>query len=241
MTSPTAHARLSVERVVEVSRGLRGSTPAPRGAPFYGLDIDLDFSPSVLESLGDPGIFRKYERVLLLGDPKGGVARWLSERLACRIVVVDADADALSFGNRLNERAHARDRVVFVRGASARLPVLPRAFTHVWCLARPGAAVDLGFSRLIDTVRPGGHLAVQWTGIEEQGERAATVEACRAAGFEAVHVVEIVADEVPTSFRLARDRARIGGQDEDRAAGHGWRTEHTRSLTLSQLHARRPS
>jgi hypothetical protein len=235
---PDAAAR--AELVLQVCRELRGSVPAPRGAPYFGLDLDIAFSPAVLESLSDPGIFRKYELVLLLGAPHGGVARWMATRLACRVVVADADTRALAFGAALNRRAHAHDSVSFLCGDTARLPVRPRGFTHVWCLGTPGDVTSTLRQAQI-AVRPGGHFAVQLLPGDEAAADADLVAACAAAGFDGAAIVSVDTREPPTAFRLARQRIRAAAVARwGSSAAELWPDFAPMPARLRRLHARRP-
>lgn len=237
--APDSAAR--AELVLQVCRELRGSVPAPRGAPYFGLDLDIGFSPAVLESLSDPGIFRKYELVLLLGAPHGGVARWMATRLACRVVVADANPGALAFGEVLNRRAHAHESVSFVCGDTRRLPVRPRGFTHVWCLGAPRDLPSILRQAQV-AVRPGGHFALQLLPGDEGVGDAQLVAACADAGFEAAAIVSVETKEPPPTFRLARQRiraavaARWGSSAEEL-----WPDFAPLPDRLRRLHARRPS
>jgi len=236
---PDAAAR--AELVLQVCRELRGSVPAPRGAPYFGLDLDLCFSPAVLESLSDPGIFRKYEMVLLLGAPQGGVARWMATRLACRVVVADADAGALAFGAVLNRRAHAQDRVSFLCGDTPRLPVRARGFTHVWCLGMP-LDLESTLHEARVAVRPGGHFALQLLPGDAAAADAELVAACAGAGFEAAAIVAVDTEEPPTAFRLARQRIRAAAVARwGTPAEELWPDFAPMPARLRRLHARRPS
>lgn len=224
-----------------VVRAMRATVPAPRGAPWYGLDLEVPFAPAALESLSEPGIFRKYERVLLLGAPLGGAARWLASRLGCRVVVAAPDPVAVTFGAILNRGAHGQERVVFCRGSETALPVRDRAFTHVWRIGvpeEPAAALVQAFA----AVRPGGHVAVQLLPGEEAGA-AALPGAASAAGFESGTLKSIAVDEWPSVFRAARARARAAVADESLAADAArlWGAPAALPGRLQQFHARRPS
>ena len=50
-----------VHAIAEVTRSLLRSTPAPRGMPYFGLDMAVH-EPHMLDEFCRQGIFRKYER-----------------------------------------------------------------------------------------------------------------------------------------------------------------------------------
>lgn len=242
MSDPAANRAAALAAcALPVVRAMRATVPAPRGAPWYGLDLEVPFAPVALASLSEPGIFRKYERVLLLGAPLGGTARWLAAHLGCRVVVAAPDPVAVAFGGILHHGARGEEGVVFCRGAEAALPVRGRAFTHVWRIgapAEPAAVLAQAFA----AVRPGGHVAVQLLPGEEAVAEALP-DAAVAAGFESVTLKSIAVAEWPSVFHAARARARAAVGDESLvpAATRLWGTPAAPPPRLPQFHARRPS
>lgn len=231
------------DAVARVARECRGSVPPPRGAPFFGLDMGIDFDPAALASLSDPGIFRKYELVLLLGGGLGGVPRWLASSLGCRIVAVEADAALLGEAYQLNERAHMGHAVRFVAADGARLPVRDRAFTHAWILKTADRVAGDTLAAVYRALRPGGHLAVQSLTPIPAAAAGGLSDACTAAGFEASSVRRVPCAELPPVFRSARERfARLAnGAMLPHAVGGTSTRPAGSTLELYQFHARRPS
>lgn len=230
-------------RIARVAREYRAAVPAPKGAPFFGLDMGIDFDPAVLESLSDPGIFRKYELVLLLGSDIGGVARWLATRLGCRVVAVDDDPQVAVAARHLNERAHMDHAVQFVLARPESLPVRDRAFTHVWLMRAPDRISQSTLNAAFRALRPGGHLAVQL--LEAIAPEAAQrlERAVLAAGFDAAAARRVPRPELPPAYRGARERLAhaLGDQTPRARAAARDPAAVDDASELVQLHARRPS
>jgi SAM-dependent methyltransferase len=163
----TAELRLAA-LIIDVTREMKRDVPAPRAAPYFGLDDDVSYDLGVLESLSSPGIFRKYELVLLVRSGLGGMARWLSRRLGCRILGVDADAARTRAARKLNDAAGMGTDVHFAAGTLQQLPFRDRVFTHVWMIDpissdRSSPALREAFRVL----RGGAHFAMQVSAADD--------------------------------------------------------------------------
>jgi len=243
MTAPAGPDGTALAALVaQVSRELRGSLPAPKGAPFFGLDSGLAFSPSVLESLSRPGIFRKYELVLLLGGGCGGEARWLASRLGCHIVDLGSEFDSRLTASLLNERAHARDRVAILCGNPLELPVRGGSFTHVWFVGPPPGDIRIALAEAFRALRPAGQLALQLQAPPDSQECAAIAAVCQEVGFEAIDRHPAIPAELPPAFRLARLRMRRAASERwGRCESDPWQAAAAPPAVVVQLYARRPS
>ena len=198
--------------IVDIARDLARSVPPPRGAPYFCLDSDAAYDPSVLGSFCARGIFRKYEFALDLGSGLGGRARWLATRSGCRILGVDPRPSAVTAAALLNRRARMDDQVAFQVGHLDRLPLRPRIFTHVWMVDVPDAARSMSaLYEAFRVLRPGGHFALQCR-VLSSTERDGFMGALRAVGFANVESREVECMELPPPCRLARDRLRAAGQ-----------------------------
>lgn len=228
MTDPRDLPGTWADAVARMARELRGSVPAPRGAPYFGLDMRIDFDPAVLESLSDPGIFRKYELVLLLGNDCGGVARWLATRLGCRIVSVETDFELQRRARDLNGRVHLDHQVQFVAAGSRALPFRDRSFTHAWILRRAEEIDRRTMAAAFHALRPGGHVAIQLPEPTLDRERERLTRDLGATGFGGVAVREVAWIELPSTYRAARDRCGLMTRDGEGAK-------------LLQVYATRPS
>src|SRR5262249_26358305 len=137
--------------------------PAPRGLPFLGLESASGSGTHLLDALSAPGIFRKYELVLDVGDELGATGRWLATRFGCTSVVTSAGAEAIAAGRALTRRSGLGGQVRPGRSEAMALPFKDASFTHAWIveslprLRDPrGALVEA-----MRVVRPGGHLVIQ--------------------------------------------------------------------------------
>jgi len=242
MTGATLVGEELAALIAGVARELRATTPAPRGAPYFGLDIGLDFDPAVLAALSDPGIFRKYELVLMLDSGLAGTARWLSSKLGCRVVAIDADESIVAAARWLNERAHMQEGVRFVVAQGDNLPVRDRSFTHVWFVGDLQRITTERIDAAYRALRPGGQLAFQSSLETIASEEEQLVRRCVEAGFAEVEVRPIVVTEVPPAFRTAQQRmagvARAKGLS---GAGAPWCRPVVELRRLVQVHAHRPS
>lgn len=166
----------------------------------------IDFDPAVLESLSDPGIFRKYELVLLLGNDYGGVARWLATRLGCRMVSVGTEVEVQRRARDLNGRVHLDHQVQFIAARAEALPLRDRSFTHAWILRRPDEIDQHTMAAAFRALRPGGHVAIQLPEPASSSQCERLTGDLAAVGFDAVSVREVDWVELSSTFRAARDR-----------------------------------
>lgn len=232
--------RILADAILEVCRALRTSVPAPRGAPFLGLDLELAVAPGLLESLSGPGIFRKYEQVLLVGSRLGGSARWLSTRLGCRVVALAEDAETAAAGARLQSFSRHDGHVDIIAAESCRLPLRTGGVTHVWALGLPERARAETLAEAYRALRPGGQFALQWCGAPAASELASAVDLLASLGFEAIETHATTPHEVPSAFRLASDRLALEINRRTGLAG-GVTAPPAMPASLGQLHARRPA
>lgn len=156
---PRPFAAAVAEAVREVTR----STPAPRGLPFFGIDLPEGCGERLLDRLCDLGIFRVYERVLDLGGGLGGAARWLVRRRGCRVTTAAGDRETASASALLTRRAHLAGSASIFLAAADRLAVADAAFTHAWSVEALGHVDDKAacLREVFRAVRPGGHVALQ--------------------------------------------------------------------------------
>lgn len=223
--------------ILEVRRALRPSLPAPKGAPFYGLDVEFHGDPSALEALSGPGIFRKYEQVLLIGGGFGGCARWLSSRLGCRIVALAEDADVATAAARLQAASQHDGHVDFLASSATAVPLVAGGVTHAWVLGVP-AELEPTLAEAMRSLRPGGQFALQWLEEAAPGQMRDLEAQLRHQGFESIEWHRVVPREQPQAFRLARQR--LAGELERRGLARPDRTGPL-PAELLQLHARRPA
>ena len=214
-------ARIECRRLLEFVREIRQNVPAPRGAPFYGLDGDLPFGFETLERLSSRGIFRKYEFVLMTGVGLGGAARWLAVRLGCRVVALEPRVEIAWFGRELSRRSHL-EQVMFLAAEPEASSLTERAITHFWRIGGRGLS-DAAIAETRRVLRPGGHFAVQGLPGESQEELEALAERLRRSGYEDV----IVQDEAPVpidqAIRLARRQFGCPADLADEALPRCWR------------------
>lgn len=232
-------ARLATA-IIDVTRELKRSVPAPRAAPYFGLDIELAYDPGVLESLSFQGIFRKYELVLLVGSGLGGEARWLSLRLGCRILGVEPDVARTRSARRLSDAATIGEQVSFSAGEPAALPFRERVFTHVWLIdpTPRQRAVDV-LAEAFRVLRSGAHFAAQIPATRLE-DVAAVQEALATVGF--VDINARAATMLPPSHTTTVARRRLqsalrGDEDLLPASGRG---ELRHPSSCSQLFCKRP-
>jgi SAM-dependent methyltransferase len=199
---------LRARHIIEAARQVARSTPAPRGAPFYGLDADAAYDLRVLDAFCARGIFRKYEFALEMGSGLGGRARWLAARSGCRIAGVDARLPAIAAARLLNGRASMDDQVRFQVGRLDALPLGSRVFTHVWAIDLPRSLhTDDVLAEGWRVLRPGGHFALLCEPLVS-AERTALLHLLVRVGFINLDTREVVLSEPPPAYRLAGDRLR---------------------------------
>ncbi len=163
----TAELRLAA-LIMDVAREMKREVPAPRAAPYFGLDDDAAYDLTVLDSLSSPGIFRKYELVLLVRSGLGGMARWLSRRLGCRILGVDPDAPRTLAARKLNDAAGMANDVHFAAAAPRQLPFRARVFTHVWMIDPiPSERSPQALQEAFRVLRRGAHFAAQVSATDD--------------------------------------------------------------------------
>jgi SAM-dependent methyltransferase len=239
--------------IVEVAREAAVAEPAPRGAPFFGVDHRSGTPFGTIEDLATRGIFRKYEHVLDLGAGLGATSRYLITRLGCSATATASSPAEARAGQLLTTRAGLDWHVAHAVADPARLPFSEAAFTHVWVVeALPvlGTTADV-LAEAFRVLRPGGHLGVQEIVLRGQdaalAERGYVGDDVRRAQMEVAGFVEVVQRDVPAAHatesdavwnRLVRrlgpadtfvtERVRIGDALAGRRAG------------LVQLTARRP-
>jgi tocopherol O-methyltransferase len=225
--------------IVEVTRELRRTTPAPKAAPFFGLDNDEPYDLSVLDDLSSPGIFRKYELVLLLHSGLGGSARWLSRRLSCRVLGVDSDTARVRAAQRLSRRAGMTDLVSFTVADPEELAFEERVFTHVWIVEPPAAyRSPTALREAFRVLRSGGHCGLH-TLVGDDREIEELRSALVQAGFVDVKVCQ--ARVTPPGHLASSARAKMrqaveGQKDIERV----WRAETAALPRLcAQLFCRR--
>lgn len=148
-------ARAIAVRAQERSR----AEPPPLGTPYFGLDIPAG-AVDLLDVFRSEGIFRKYERVLLGGDPLGGAARWCSVRFGCSVLSVHAHSGATRAALWLHRRAGAPGACSWLCAAPARLPIRSGVITHAWMLGGAEVVRAESADELARVVRTGGFVAV---------------------------------------------------------------------------------
>jgi SAM-dependent methyltransferase len=220
--------------IVDVARDLGRSVPAPRGAPYFGLDGDAMYDLSVLGSFSERGIFRKYEFALDLGSGLGGRARWLAARFGCRILGVDPRPAVVAAAALLNRRAHMDEQVTFQVGRFDCLPLQARLFTHVWIVDLPDRERSETTCReSFRVLRRGGHFALHGSALSVAA-RSAWTTLLTSVGFVDLQVRQVECVDLPPPCRLARERLRARAEWAGSAAAAS-------SPTAVQIFATRPA
>lgn len=243
-----AEWRLLAAAIIAVARDLSRQVPAPRGAPYYGLDTP-DGNLVSLSWFGARGIFRKYESVLELGSGLGAGARWWSAHFGCRVTGVERVAARAAAATRLSARMGDGGQTRFFCAAPAALPCRSGAFTHVWC-SDGSAAGGAGpvWREVLRVLRPGGGAAVQWVGAPA-ADAARAVVALREAGFVGVEARTAEGSGLGEAARLARVRllrhleaaADPGGPALAAALGGMYGSRAALGTAVTHVFARRPS
>lgn len=203
MTIADRPVKLLVHAIAEVTRSLLRTTPAPRGMPFFGLDMDVH-EPGVLDDFCRQGIFRKYERVLIVNCGLGGAARWWAARWGCTVVGTDADAVLASGADFLSRRAGVHGPSTFAAARGSAAPLQPECVTHVWIRdLRAVGDVAEALRQAHQTLRPGGHVMAETAAP-------AVIEALREIagpqGFIAVETQRVAAVPAPHALLTALDQ-----------------------------------
>jgi predicted O-methyltransferase YrrM len=204
--------------IIELTKGLRRTTPSPRDQPYFGLEAHEPLPVSLLAHLTAAGIFRKYEHVLELAGGLGATARWLARSHGCRVVGLARTRAEAAAASMLTARANLTDQVAALPADAVRLPLRRGSFTHVWsidaALGRAGegdltpmlgqallALRDGGLFTAQELVRPpappGGAEAAPWSRLPTA---AAYTEALERVGFKDVRTHDV------------SDQARITGR-----------------------------
>jgi hypothetical protein len=200
MTIADRPVKLLVRAIAEVTRSLLRTTPAPRGMPFFGLDMEVH-EPRVLDDFCRQGIFRKYERVLIVNCGLGGAARWWAARWGCTVVGSDADAALASGADFLSRRAGVHGPSTFAAALGSAAPLRPECVTHVWIRdLRAVGDVAGALRQAYQTLRPGGH-------VMAESAVATVIEALRETagpeGFIAIETQRVAAVPAPHSLLIA--------------------------------------
>ncbi len=203
-----AEIRALSDAIVAVTRELAQSVPAPKGAPYYGLDLAVT-DPATLDSFSQHGIFRKYERALALGGGLGGVLRWWAVRFGCTVLGIEERASMSGAAARLSARAGLDTQTGFAAGVATALPLRSGAFTHVWGLEALAAGADSEavLREMFRVLRPGGACAL-YLSSERQRDHSLWIERLGAAGFVTPTLRTLPPARPPQFIVLARRRLR---------------------------------
>lgn len=100
--------------------------------------------------------------VLDAGGGIGGPARWLADRVGCRVTVVDFSADYCSIGEELTRRTGLAERVSFVPASALATPFAAGSFDGAWTQhATMNIADKAGlYDELFRVLRPGARLCL---------------------------------------------------------------------------------
>jgi SAM-dependent methyltransferase len=171
--------------------------------PFFGLDMDVQ-EPIVLDELCRQGIFRKYERVLIVSCGLGGAARWWAARWGCTVIGTDARAGFVSGADLLSRRAGVHGQTTFATAHDSAVPLCAGCVTHTW-IRDLGSATGLGplLREAHDALRPGGHLTVDTTELDIVAPLAAAADE---AGFIALETKPVASVSPPHALLTALSR-----------------------------------
>lgn len=202
--------RVLAAAIARVAQDLGRTMPAPRGAPFFGLDLPVA-DPVALDAFSGPGIFRKYQRAVVLGSGLGGTARWWSVRLGCRLVGVDPDPHLSAAAAWLNERCGAGGATHFCAGSLDALPLADQRFTHAWSTAGvPPAAVPAVLCETFRVLRPAGQVTLEFAAEPGGGGPSSWwIEQARAVGFAAAEIRDVPCASPPEFLLAALARLRV--------------------------------
>ena len=197
------------EAIVAVTRELAQSMPAPKGAPYYGLDLVLT-DLATMDAFSQHGIFRKYERALALGGELGGVLRWWATRFGCTVFGIEERASVGAAAARLSTRAGLGAQTEFAVGNATALPLRSGSFTHAWGLEALATVADpeAVLREMFRVLRPGGACAL-YVSRERQRDQSLWIARLGAAGFISPTVRPLPQARPPQFIVLARRRLRV--------------------------------
>jgi len=157
-----AAVRRVAEAMTRVSRSLANEHPRSLGMPFFLLDSGVAYDLQVLDSISNPGIFRKYELALEVGCGLGGRTRWLAARTGCKVVGIEPELALVAGAETLNRATCFQEQVSFATADPQRIGLASETFTHVWMLdVEPGNLVADIIGESLRVLRKGGHIFVQ--------------------------------------------------------------------------------
>jgi SAM-dependent methyltransferase len=193
------------DTVARVARDLGRVTPAPRGAPLFGLDMTIA-DPELLDRFSRHGIFRKYQRAVALGGGLGGVPRWWAVHFGCSVLAVDPHAGVSEAAARLGAPTGLGERATFRTAPLHNLPLRAEQFTHAWSVEDLGAIDDrpavLREARRV--LRPAGLLTVVLHGASaDDPDVMGWSDAVAAAGFINPVVKRLSPPELPYAVYFA--------------------------------------
>jgi SAM-dependent methyltransferase len=202
-----AELQTLAEAIIRVARDLRHSVPAPRGMPFFGLDMTL-CDPGVLDRFSAQGIFRKYQRAVSLAGGLGGAARWWASRFGCSVLSVEPCGALAAGARRLGLAAGSLGQAAFQTGDVLALPLRECRFTNAWSGDGLGAvsAPEALAGEVFRVLRPGGFFALRIGGRPGREAAAGWTERLAAAGFYGLRSEELPAAEIPQAVLTAEQR-----------------------------------
>lgn len=204
-----AEVDVLVAGIARASQELARVMPAPRGGPFFGLDLPV-VDPATLDTFSGEGIFRKYQRVLVLRSGLGGAVRWWATRLGCRVVGIDPWPQLAGAAARLSERAGAGGAAQFCAGRLEAFPFADACCTHVWSVDGLGAANGAAvLAEAFRVLRPAGLVLWRFPGGAVESGAAGLVEQARHVGFVSVSAHEAPRAEPPHYLAGALKRLRV--------------------------------